>query len=87
MFNFCEGFAGRAMVTDAVVANTCRRKCKTPWLQTRVQKLKDLSKTWVLTGKHFEVFRQKKTDTLFSTFQKHRMKHKDFKSISWLWPM
>ena len=32
--------------------------------------MKDLSKTWVLTGKQFEDFRQKKTETLFSTFQK-----------------
>ena len=36
MFNFCEVFAGRAMVTDADRANTSRRKIKAPWLQTKV---------------------------------------------------
>ena len=34
------------------------------------QKMKDIPKTWVLTGKQFEDFRRKKTKTLFSTFQK-----------------
>ena len=40
MFNLCEVFVGRAMVTDAGRANTCRRKFKAPWLQTIVQKNK-----------------------------------------------
>ena len=44
MFNFCEVFVGRAMVTDAGKANTCRHKSKAPWLQTKVQKMKDLPK-------------------------------------------
>ena len=44
MFNFCEVFAGRAMFTDAGRANTSRRKFKAPWLQTKVQKMKDLPK-------------------------------------------
>ena len=46
MFNFCEVFVGRAMVNDAGRAGTCRRKFKATWLQTKVQKMKDLSKTW-----------------------------------------
>ena len=32
MFNFCETFAARAMVTDADRANTSRRKIKAQWL-------------------------------------------------------
>ena len=38
--------------------------------EQKVQKQKDLPKTWVLTGKQFEDFRRKKTETLFSTSQK-----------------
>ena len=45
MFNFCEVFVGRAMVTDADRAKTCKRKLKAPWLQTKVQKMNDLPKT------------------------------------------
>ena len=54
MFNFDVILAGHDMVTDAGRAATCRRKCKAPCLQTKVQKMKDLPKTWVLTGKQFE---------------------------------
>ena len=58
---------------------------KSSWLQTKVQILRDLSKTWVLAGKQFEDFRQKRTETLFSTFQKTQVEHKDTKSINWTW--
>ena len=54
MFNFYVILAGHDMVTDAGRATKCKRKCKTPCLQTKVWKMKDLSKTWVLTGKQFE---------------------------------
>ena len=54
MFNFCEVFVGRSMVTDAGKTNTCGRKFKVPSLETKVYKMEDLSKTWVLTGKQFE---------------------------------
>ena len=37
----------------------------------------DLSKTWVLTGKQFEDFRQRRTETLCSTSQKNPVEHKD----------
>ena len=59
MFNFCEVFVGRAMVSDAGRANTCRRKFKAPWLQTKVQKMKDLPKM-SFTEKPFDDFRQNK---------------------------
>ena len=32
--------------------------------------MKNIPKTWVLAGKQFEVFRQKKAKTLLSTFHK-----------------
>ena len=54
MFNFYVVLAGYEMVTDVGTANTWRRKFKAPCLQTKVQKMKDFSKTWVLTGKQFE---------------------------------
>ena len=49
MFNFDVILAGRDMVTDVGRATMCRRKCKTLRFQTKVWKMKDLSKTWVLT--------------------------------------
>ena len=58
MFNFYVVSAGHDMVTDAGRATTCRREFKAPWLQTKVQKMKDLPKTWVLTENHFEDFRR-----------------------------
>ena len=59
MFNFCNDFAGRDMVTDAGKAQTCRRKIKAPWLQTKVQEMKELPKM-SFTEKRFEDFRRKK---------------------------
>ena len=43
----------------------------------KVQKEKDQTKTWVLTGKQFEDFRRKRTETLISTFQKNPVEHRD----------
>ena len=54
MFNFYGILTGHEMTTDAGRFTTCRHKIIAPWLQTKVQKIKDLSKTWVLTGNHFE---------------------------------
>ena len=48
------------MISDAGRATTCSRKLKAPGLHTKVQRTKDISKTWVLTGKQFERFRRKK---------------------------
>ena len=55
MFNFYVVLAGHDMVTDAGRVTTRRRKLKVQL----VPKNKDLPKTWVLTGKQFEVFRPK----------------------------
>ena len=54
MFNFDVILTGNDMVTDAGKATTIKRNFIAPWLQTKVQKMKDLSKTWVLTGKQLE---------------------------------
>ena len=87
MFNFYVVLAGHDKVIDAGWATTCRRKFKAPSLQRSVQKLKDLPKTWVLTGKQFEDSRRKKrTKTILSTIQKNPVKHKDPKSIDGTWP-
>ena len=48
------------MVTNAGRVTACRYKFKAPTLKTESTKMKDLSKTWVSTGKQFEDFRQKK---------------------------
>ena len=49
----------------------------------KVQKMKGLPKTWVLRGKQFEDFRRKKrTETLFSTFQKNPVGHQDPKAVN-----
>ena len=60
MFNFYVDLAGPDLITDAGGAAKCGRKLNAPWFQNKVQKMKDLSKTWVLTGKQFEDFRRKK---------------------------
>ena len=60
MFNFCEVFAGRAMVTDAGKANTCRRKNKAPSLRTKCAKNEEHFEIMGFNGKQFEDFRRKK---------------------------
>ena len=47
----------------------------------KVQKIKDLWKTWVLTRKQFEDFRRKK-QTVFSTFQKTPVGHQDPEAVN-----
>ena len=85
MFNFYVVLAGHDKVNDAARATTCKRKFKAPSLQKKLQKRKDLPKTWVLTGKHFEEFRRKK-ETLFSSFQKNPVEHKDPEGVNWTRP-
>ena len=76
MFNFYVTLAGHDKIIAVGRVLKGRRKFKAPWMQTNVQKMKDLSKAWVLTGKQFEDFRRKKrTETKFLTFQKHTAEH------------
>ena len=53
MFNFNVLLAGHYMATDACTTTTCMRKIKPHDYEQKVQKMKDLSKTWVLKGKQF----------------------------------
>ena len=58
-------------------------KSKPHHYKQKVQKMKGLPKTWVLRGKQFEDFRRKKrTETLFSTFQKNPVGHQDPKAVN-----
>ena len=60
MFNFYVLLGGHNKVSDAGRATTCRLKFKAPSLKTKITKTKDIPRTWVLMGKQFEDFRQKK---------------------------
>ena len=74
MFKFNVVLAGNDNVTNAGRATTCSRKLKAPSLQTKGTKKKDFPRSWVLTGKQFEDFRQKKEQKLYS---------RPFKKIQW----
>ena len=87
MFNFYVVSAGYDMVTDAGRATTCRREFKAPWLQTKVQKMKDLPRTWVLTGKQFENFRPKKIKNSSPRIEKKTKETQDPKGKNWTWTM
>ena len=55
MFNFCDDFVGRAMVTDAVRANTYIAGSNSkPIFTNKSKTMKDPPKTCVLTGELFE---------------------------------
>ena len=60
LFNFYVVLAGHDVVTDAGRATTCRRNFKTPWLQTKVQKMKDHPKM-SLTEKRLKISDGKKS--------------------------
>ena len=50
--------ADHGMITDAWRATNCRRNFEASCLPTKCTKMKDLSNTWVSTGKFFEEFRR-----------------------------
>ena len=87
MFNFYVVSAGHDMLTNAGRAATCRREFKTPWLQTKLQKMKDLPRTWVLTGKQFEIFRPKKSKIPVLARRKKTKETQDPKGKNWTWTM
>ena len=67
MFNFYAVLAGHDTITEANIA----AKFKAHHYKQKVEKTKDIPKTWVLMGKQFADFRRKKrTETLLSTFKK-----------------
>ena len=56
------------------------------YYKQKVQK-KELPRSWVLTGKHFEDFRQKKEQKHYSgPFKKNTVKHRDRERVSWTRP-
>ena len=76
MFNFYVDLAGHNLVSDAGTTTTCMRKIKPHDYEQKVQKMKDLSKTWVLKRKQFENFRQKKGQKHYSQpFKTPRVTH------------
>ena len=66
MFNFYVVFAGHDMVTNAGRATTTTRRCKIkPHDYKQKYKKKDHPKTWISTGKPFEVSGKNKNKTHF----------------------
>ena len=47
--------------------------------EQKVQKQKDLMKTWVSTGKFLKISDERKTETIFSTFEKRSVEHTTLK--------
>ena len=82
MFNFYVVLAGDYKVTDAVTDNTCRCKFKAHHYKQKVEKMKDIAKTWVLRGKQFEVFRRKKEQKYFFDLSKTPVGHQDLGAIN-----
>ena len=88
MLNQYANIGALDMITNAGMATRCRQKIKAPWFQTKYKKMKDISKTWVLTDKHFERFQKtNRTKTLFSTFRKTPVGQQDPKAINWISPL
>ena len=48
----------------------------------KVQKMKAIPKTWVSTGKHFEVFRRKKEQKHYFDLSKTPVGHQDLGAIN-----
>ena len=87
MFNIYVVLVGHDMVTDATRATTCRRKFKAPSLQTNCTKKEGPPENMGFRGKQCEDFRRKKrTETLFSTYQKKPVEHKDSERLNWTRP-
>ena len=71
MFNFYEDLTGHAMVTDAGRATSCRRIMKAPSLQTKSTKNEGPPENMGFNMKTVWRFQmEKRTETIFSTFQK-----------------
>ena len=88
MFNFYVVLAGHDKVSDAGRATTCRRKLKAPSLQTKSTKNEGPPENMGFKGKSLKISDEKKrTETLFSTFQKNPVGHQDSKAVNWLSPL
>ena len=83
MFKFYRVLAGHDIVKDADRATTCRRKFKAPSLQTKSTKNEGPPENMGFKGEKVWRFQTKKrTETLFSTFQKNPMERKNPKSVN-----
>ena len=67
MLNFYVVPAGHDKVTDAGRPPRAGANSKPHYYEQKVQKMKDFPKTWILTGKQFEDFRQKDASSLKQT--------------------
>ena len=81
LFNFHVFSAGHDMVTDAGRATTRSRRFKA----TTVQKMKDLLKTRVLTGKQFEHFKTKNIKKSSVRMENKTKEPQDPKGKNWTW--
>ena len=59
MFNFYVVLAGREKVADSGRATTCRNKFRAPPLQTKLQKVKVLPKTWLSPNNRLKISDQR----------------------------
>ena len=66
IFNFYVVSAGHGMVTDAGKKKNVQAQVQRPMITNKVQKMKDLPKTWVLTENQFKDFRRKKEQKQYS---------------------
>ena len=82
LFNFFAVLAGHDKVSDAGSFTSCRRKFKDALLQTKHTKNERPPENSVWSGKQFEDFRRKKTNTVFTTFEKTQWHTKE--SIDWV---
>ena len=77
MFNFDVFWIGHGMITDAVRATTCRRNCKAHAYKKSIEN-GGPSENMGFNGETDWRFRTiKRIETLFSTFQKNPVEHKD----------
>ena len=60
MSKFCVVLAGHDKVTDGSRTNTCGRKLKAHHYKHKLQKTKNLPKTWAFNGKSLKISDKKK---------------------------
>ena len=86
MFNFYVVLVRHDKVSIAGRATTCWRKFKASSLETRSTKNEGPPENMCFKGRTVWRFQTKKTETLFSTFQKKPVEHKDPERVNWTRP-
>ena len=88
MFNFYVAFAGHDRANEAGRTTTCRVNVKAPSLYTKSKKHQGHSENMGFDWRRNWRFQtRKKTETLFSTFQKTPVGHQDPEAIKWISPL